>query len=66
MAITGGVGEALVATATGLSVAVLAFVANIIFTQRLDRLVTDMEQTCAVVIASLRNWPVRRQNHEIA
>ncbi len=66
MAITGGVGEALVATAAGLCVAVLAFVANIIFTQLLDRLVTDMEQTSAVVIASLRKWPVRRQDHEIA
>ncbi|WWV71254.1 colicin uptake protein TolQ [Sporomusa ovata DSM 2662] len=66
MAITGGVGEALVATATGLSVAVLAFVANMFFTHRLDHLVTDMEQTCAVVIAALRKWPVRRQNHEIA
>lgn len=54
MAITGGVGEALVATAAGLSVAVLAFVANSIFTHRLDQLVTDMEQTCAVVISSLR------------
>lgn len=66
MAITGGVGEALVATATGLSVAVLAFVANIIFTHRLDRLVTDMEQTCAVVIAFVRKYPVRRPSHEIA
>ncbi|TWH46105.1 MotA/TolQ/ExbB proton channel family protein [Sporomusa sp. KB1] len=66
MAITGGVGEALVATAAGLSVAVLAFITNIIFTQRLDHLVTDMEQTCAVVVASLRTWPVRRENHEIA
>lgn len=66
MAITGGVGEALVATAAGLSVAVLAFIAHIIFTHRLDHLVTDMEQTCAVVISSLRTWPARRQDHEIA
>ncbi|WP_371381018.1 MotA/TolQ/ExbB proton channel family protein [Sporomusa aerivorans] len=66
MAITGGVGEALVATAAGLSVAVLAFVANIIFTHRLDHIVTDMEQAGAIVIASLRKWPERRKNHEIA
>ncbi len=66
MAITGGVGEALVATAAGLSVAVLAFVANIVFTHRLDHIITDMEQTCAVVIAALRKWPERRPSHEIA
>ena len=66
MAITGGVGEALVATAAGLSVAVLAFVANIVFTHRLDHIITDMEQTCAVVIAALRKWRARRPSHEIA
>ena len=43
VAITGGVGEALVATAFGLCVAVLAVAVHAYFTQRLDRMITDME-----------------------
>ena len=50
-AITGGVGEALVATATGLCVAVLALVAHSYFSHRLDNLITDIEKMCAFVIA---------------
>ena len=43
IAITGGIGEALIATAFGLCVAILALVIHSYFTQRLDRLITDME-----------------------
>lgn len=43
VAITGGVGEALVATAFGLCVAVLSLAVHAYFTQRLDRIITDME-----------------------
>lgn len=43
IAITGGVGEALIATAFGLCVAILALVVHAYFTQRLDRMITDME-----------------------
>lgn len=42
-AITGGVGEALIATAFGLCVAILALIVHAYFTQRLDRIITDME-----------------------
>lgn len=42
-AITGGVGEALIATAFGLCVAILSLVVHAYFTQRLDRMITDME-----------------------
>ena len=45
VAITGGVGEALIATAFGLCVAVLALAVHAYFTQRLERIITDME-TC--------------------
>ena len=41
--ITGGVGEALIATAFGLCVAILALAVHAYFTQRLDRIITDME-----------------------
>lgn len=67
MAITGGIGEALVATATGLMVAIMALVVHTYFTHRLDKLVTDMEQVYTVVITRLpgKKKP-RRENHEIA
>ncbi|MCH4166833.1 MAG: MotA/TolQ/ExbB proton channel family protein [Megasphaera sp.] len=43
VAITGGVGEALIATAFGLCVAVLSLAVHAYFTQRLDTIITDME-----------------------
>lgn len=43
MAITGGVGEALVATVTGLGVAVAALIGHAYLGFRLDKSVTDME-----------------------
>ena len=43
IAITGGVGEALIATAFGLCVAILSLAVHAYFTQRLDRIITDME-----------------------
>lgn len=49
-AITGGVGEALVATAAGLCVAIMALVAHSYFAQWLDRIITDMEAAFTVVI----------------
>ena len=44
MAITGGVGEALIATAAGLCVAILSLVIHAYFSQRLELIVTDMEE----------------------
>lgn len=67
MAITGGVGEALVATATGLTVAVMALLAHTYFSHRLDKIVTDMEEVCATTINYLLvKKTLRRENHEIA
>lgn len=67
MAITGGVGEALVATAAGLSVAALALIVHTYFAHRLDRAVTDMEQVSALVIGALSVKKItRRETHEIA
>lgn len=67
MAITGGVGEALIATATGLCVSVMALIFHTYFSHRLDQFVTDMEQVCSVVINYLlAKKSLRRENHEIA
>ena len=54
-AITGGVGEALVATATGLCVAIIALVIHTYLVQQQDRLITDMEEASAVYMNSLLN-----------
>lgn len=67
LAITGGVGEALVATATGLCIAIIALIAHTYFSQRLDGLVTDIEQGSALVINYLLPPAVKgRKTHEIA
>lgn len=67
MAITGGVGEALIATATGLSVATLALLAHSYFSRRVNKFVTEIEQVAALVIGYLpaKKLP-RRDAHEIA
>lgn len=47
--ITGGIGEALIATAMGLCVSVTALIIHAYFTQRIDRIITDMEQSFSIV-----------------
>ncbi len=49
-AITGGVGEALVATATGLCVAIMSLIVYTYFNQQMDSIITDMEQACDFLI----------------
>ena len=48
--ITGSVGEALIATASGLCVAVLALTVHSYFTHWLDHIVTHIEQTCIMIL----------------
>lgn len=45
MAITGGIGEALIATATGLLVAIFSLVVHTYFAQRMDVMLTLLEKT---------------------
>ncbi|MDV5063841.1 MotA/TolQ/ExbB proton channel family protein [Veillonella sp. YH-vei2232] len=52
-AITGGVGEALIATATGLIVAIIALVIHAYLVQRQDNLVAEMEEIGAVYMTAL-------------
>ena len=49
MAITGGVGEALIATAFGLIVAILSLVIHSYFTQWIDNIINDMELSFALL-----------------
>ncbi|MDT8903501.1 MotA/TolQ/ExbB proton channel family protein [Anaeroselena agilis] len=61
-AITGGVGEALVATAAGLCVAVLALAVHSYFVYRLDAIVTDLERGCTFLLTAMN----RSERHETA
>lgn len=51
MAITGGIGEALIATATGIGVAIFALLVHTYFAQRMDVLLTLLEKAATVLEA---------------
>ena len=53
LAITGGVGEALIATATGLCVAIFALCVHTYFAQKLDENLTTLDKTVNIVLAKL-------------
>lgn len=53
LAITGGIGEALVATATGLCVAIFALLVHTYFAQKLDEILTKLEKTVNIVLDNL-------------
>ncbi len=61
-AITGGVGEALIATASGLCVATLAMIIYSYFNHRLDALITDIERICVLLLGQMK----REKCHETA
>lgn len=50
IAITGGIGEALIATATGLCVAILSLCAHSYFAHRMDNMITDLEQCFSALL----------------
>lgn len=67
MAITGGVGEALIATAMGLLVALVALVVHSYYKQRIEGIVTDMEQVFSELEVSRKSMlKVGGSDHEVA
>lgn len=58
LAITGGIGEALIATATGLCVSIFALIVHTYFAQKLDEHLTTLDKTVNIVLATLEG------NHE--
>ena len=54
MAITGGVGEALIATAAGLTVATVAMIVHSYFSHRLDGLITGLEEVGTALVSHMR------------
>ena len=57
-AITGGVGEALIATASGLCVAIMAFIVYTVFSPSvLDSIINQIENMCVnIVTAKREGW----------
>lgn len=53
LAITGGIGEALIATATGLCVAIFALIVHTYFSQKLDENLFELEKTVNIVLSYL-------------
>ena len=53
LAITGGIGEALIATATGLCVSIFALIVHTYFAQKLDENLTTLDKTVNIVLANL-------------
>lgn len=53
LAITGGIGEALIATATGLCVSIFALIVHTFFAQRLDENLIVLDKTVNIVLAYL-------------
>ena len=53
LAITGGIGEALIATATGLCVAIFALVVHTYFAQKLDEILTSLDRIVNIVLSSV-------------
>ena len=58
LAITGGIGEALIATATGLCVSIFALIVHTCLAQKLDEHLTTLDKTVNIVLATLEG------NHE--
>ena len=54
MTITGGIGAALIATATGLCVAIFALIVHTYFAQKLDEILTELEKTENIILANLK------------
>ncbi len=52
IAITGGIGEALIATAAGLCVAIISLCIHSYFNHRLDIIITNMEQCFSALLAA--------------
>ena len=50
LAITGGIGEALIATATGLCVAIMSLCAHSYYAHRMDNIITNMEQCFSALL----------------
>ncbi len=53
--ITGGIGEALIATASGLCVAVMALIVHSYYSHRLDNALTNVENICSFVMRKVRS-----------
>ena len=61
LAITGGIGEALIATATGLCVSIFALLVHTYFAQKLDESLTGLDRAVNIVLANFSGQSVPQQ-----
>ena len=61
LSITGGIGEALIATATGLCVSIFALLVHTYFAQKLDENLTALDMATNIVLANLNGQNVPAQ-----
>lgn len=61
LAITGGIGEALIATATGLCVSIFALIVHTYFAQKLDENLTTLDKTVNIVLANFNGQTASKQ-----
>ena len=64
-AITAGVGEALIATATGLCVAIIALVIHTYLVQVQDKLITDMEELGNVYMGASTGTTIMNDGEQV-
>lgn len=64
LAITGGIGEALIATATGLCVAIFALIVHTYFAQKLDENLAVLEKTSATVLSGIQRQIMLQQANQ--
>ena len=64
LAITGGIGEALIATATGLCVSIFALLVHTYFAQKLDESLTGLDRAVNIVLANFSSQSVPQQVSE--
>ena len=61
LAITGGIGEALIATATGLCVSIFALLVHTYFAQKLDENLTGLDKAVNIVLANFNGKNIFQQ-----
>ena len=61
LAITGGIGEALIATATGLCVSIFALLVHTYFAQKLDENLTRLDKAVNIVLANFTGQNISQQ-----
>lgn len=64
MAITGGIGEALIATATGLMVAIVSFIMYLILSHQAEKILTQLDKLSIWLLLQLNSANINKKRQE--